>query len=69
MVLYFAAASGVDVDDAARSLSEVFGANAPARLHWRFQRWSALQHSTIYRGASPAVFRALFAPPPGASGG
>lgn len=68
-VLYFATASDDDLDEAARKLAEVFRANAPARLDWRFQPWSGLQHSTIYRGASPSVFRTLFAPPPGPRGG
>lgn len=51
--LYFAAASDDDIDAAGAALAQTFRANAPARLDWRFQPWSDLTHSTIYRGASP----------------
>lgn len=60
--LYFASASDDDVDGAAVTLQGILRANAPERLEWQYEAWGELDHGNIYRRASPAIFRKLFAP-------
>ncbi len=62
--LYFATAGDDDIDGAGAALAEVLRAHAPPGLTWSYVPRPDLQHSTIYRGASPGVFRKLFAPAP-----
>jgi predicted alpha/beta superfamily hydrolase len=58
--LYFATAGDDEQQKAAELLVGALRAEAPAGLHWSYQDWPKLKHATIYRGASPAVFRKLF---------
>jgi predicted alpha/beta superfamily hydrolase len=60
--LYFASASDDGLEDSAEALVRALHAHAPTGLRWSYQAWPKLKHSTIYRGASPAVFRKLFPP-------
>jgi predicted alpha/beta superfamily hydrolase len=60
--LYLASAGDDDRGDAVKAMSAVLRANAPKRLTWYYEPWPDLQHSTIYKGASPVVFRKLFPP-------
>ena len=57
-------ASGGDDDrgDAVKALAAVLRADAPKGLTWYYEPRADLQHSTIYKGASPGVFRRLFPP-------
>lgn len=60
--LYLATAGDDDIDDAGKSLAETLRAAAPKSLTWFYEPRSDLKHSTIYRAASPGVFRKLFPP-------
>ncbi|MFT3771049.1 MAG: alpha/beta hydrolase-fold protein [Minicystis sp.] len=60
--LYLATAGDDDVGDAGKSLAAALRAGAPKGLTWFYEPRPDLQHSTIYRGASPGVFRKLFPP-------
>lgn len=61
--LYVASAGDDGLDEAGGGLlQEALRKHAPRGLHWFYQPWPALRHATIYRGASPTVFRQLFAP-------
>jgi len=60
--LYFATAGDDDDEGAGEALAQVLRTNAPAVLAWSYEPRKDLKHSTIYRGASPAVFRRLFPP-------
>ena len=60
--LYFATAGDDGTDDAAEALRAALRSNAPQGLTWFYVPQPDLRHSTIYRGASPAVFRRLFPP-------
>jgi hypothetical protein len=60
--LYFATAGDDELDDAAKALSTALRAAAPAGLTWSHEPRPDLLHSTIYRGASPGIFRKLFPP-------
>lgn len=62
--LYFAHAADDDVGGAGRALEAILQAGAPAALAWTYEAWPRLDHASIYRGASPTVFRQLFAPRP-----
>jgi predicted alpha/beta superfamily hydrolase len=66
--LYFATAGDDQQEQAAELLVRALRAKAPVGLGWSYTAWPRLKHSTIYRGASPAVFRKLF-PPRGVSAG
>lgn len=58
--LYFATASDDDIGAASDALQAALRADAPHGLTWFYESRPDLQHSTIYRGASPGVFRKLF---------
>ncbi len=58
--LYLASAGDDDRGDAVKALAAVLRADAPKGLTWYYEPRSDLQHSTIYKGASPEVFRKLF---------
>jgi len=60
--VYFAHASDDDVDGKGKALAAILREHAPGGLRWHFEAWSGLDHATIYRGASPSVFRRMFAP-------
>ena len=60
--LYFATAGDDGMDDAARALAAALRSAALKGLAWYYEPWPDLKHSTIYRGASPGVFRKLFPP-------
>ena len=60
--LYFATAGDDGNDNAAGALAAALRAAAPKGLTWYYEPRPDLKHSTIYRGASPAVFRKLFPP-------
>jgi len=58
--LYFATAGDDDIGDAGKALEAALQAAAPKGLTWYYEPRPDLLHSTIYRGASPEVFRKLF---------
>ena len=60
--LYLATAGDDDIDDAGKALAAALRAAAPKGLTWYYEPRPDLRHSTIYRGASPGVFRKLFPP-------
>lgn len=61
--LYVASAGDDGLDEAGGGLLQAaLRDHAPGGLRWFYQPWPQLQHATIYRGASPAVFRQLFPP-------
>lgn len=60
--LYFATAGDDDVEGDGEALAAAVRAAAPAGLTFFYDQRPDLLHSTIYRGASPAVFRKLFPP-------
>jgi predicted alpha/beta superfamily hydrolase len=60
--LYLASAGDDDRGDAVKALAAVLRADAPKALTWYYEPRMDLQHSTIYKGASPGVFRKLFPP-------
>jgi predicted alpha/beta superfamily hydrolase len=60
--LYLASAGDDDRGDAVRTFAEALRAAAPKGVTWYYEPRPDLTHSTIYRGASPGVFRKLFPP-------
>ncbi len=58
--LYFATAGDDGMGEAGKALAEALRADAPKGLTWYYEPKPDLKHSTIYRGAAPAVFRKLF---------
>jgi predicted alpha/beta superfamily hydrolase len=58
--LYLAVAGDDDRDDAVKAMAEVLRVAAPKSFTWYYEPRPDLRHSTIYRGASPGVFRKLF---------
>ena len=60
--LYLATAGDDDVGDAGKALAAALRAAAPRGLRWYYEPRPDLRHATIYRGASPGVFRKLFPP-------
>ena len=61
--LYVASAGDDGLDEAGGGLLRAaLQDHAPHGLHWIYQPWPGLKHATIYRSASPAVFRRLFPP-------
>jgi predicted alpha/beta superfamily hydrolase len=63
-ILYLSVAGDDDRGDAVKAFAEVLRAAAPKDLTWYYEPRPDLKHSTIYRGASPSVFRKLFPPEP-----
>lgn len=47
-------------EDALALLEQAFQAGAPKSLDWTCERRTDLEHATIYRAASPALFRRFF---------
>jgi predicted alpha/beta superfamily hydrolase len=60
--LYLASAGDDDRGDAVKALAEALRADAPKGLTWYYEPRPDQKHSTIYRAASPEVFRKLFPP-------
>jgi predicted alpha/beta superfamily hydrolase len=60
--LYLASAGDDDRGDAVKALSETLRTTAPKGLTWYYEPRPDLKHSTIYRAASPGVFRKFFPP-------
>ncbi len=61
--LYVASAGDDGLDESGGGLlREALRKHAPHGLRWFYRPWPELKHATIYRGASPAIFRQLFAP-------
>lgn len=60
--LYLATAGDDDIDDAGKALAAALRAAAPKGLTWSYEPRPDQKHSTIYRAASPGVFRKLFPP-------
>ena len=60
--LYLASAGDDDRGDAVKALTEALREAAPKGLTWYYEPRPDLKHSTIYRAASPEVFRKLFPP-------
>src|ERR1019366_4538238 len=60
--LYLATGGDDDRGDAVKALAAVLRADAPKGLTWYYEPRADLQHSTIYKGASPGGFRKLFPP-------
>jgi predicted alpha/beta superfamily hydrolase len=60
--LYLASAGDDDRGDSVKAMAGVLRVDAPKGLTWYYEPRSDLQHSTIYKGASPGVFRKLFPP-------
>lgn len=58
--LYLASAGDDDRGDAVKAMAAVLRADAPKGLTWYYEPRADLLHSTIYKGASPGVFRKLF---------
>lgn len=58
--LYLSVAGDDDRGDSMQAFVEVLRSAAPKDLTWYFEPRADLKHSTIYRGASPGVFRKLF---------
>ncbi|NOK37501.1 alpha/beta hydrolase [Corallococcus exercitus] len=59
--LYFASA-GDDIEEQTTRLAEVFRANAPAGLKWKYEPHPDLHHANIYRSLEAKVLREAFAP-------
>ncbi len=59
--LYVATAGDDGLDDAGKALDEALR-KAPQGVTWFYEPRPDLRHSTIYRAASPGVFRRLFPP-------
>ena len=60
--LYLAVAGDDDRGDSMKAMAAVLRASAPKSFTWYYEPRPDLRHSTIYRGASPGVFRKLFPP-------
>ena len=61
--LYVASTGDDGLDESGGGLlRDALRKHAPRGLRWYYQPWPELKHATIYRGASPAIFRQLFAP-------
>jgi predicted alpha/beta superfamily hydrolase len=60
--LYLATAGDDDRGDACRALAAALRAAAPKGLTWYYEPRPDQGHNTIYRAASPGVFRKLFPP-------
>lgn len=63
--LYLATAGDDDIGDAGKAMAATLRAAAPKGLTWYYEPRPDQQHSTIYRAASPGVFRKLFPPAAG----
>jgi hypothetical protein len=59
---YLSNAGDDDDSGAVKTLAAILRADAPKSLQWYYEPRPDLQHSTIYRGLSPQVFRKLFPP-------
>lgn len=55
--VWFASADETDIIPHAERLAEVLRQGAPAEMNWQYAPLPDLQHSTIFRGASPRVLR------------
>lgn len=57
--LYFAGSSDEDVTE---KFADVLSKNAPAGLHWHYEKMQEEKHSTIYHPAALKAFRFVFQP-------
>ena len=60
--LYLATSDEPGIVQPTEKLAEVLKENAPAGLHWHYERMPEEKHSTIYHPAALKAFRAVFKP-------
>jgi predicted alpha/beta superfamily hydrolase len=63
--LYFANSEEKDLGEISQKLGTVLGKNAPASIHWHYEKMPEEKHSTIFHPAALKAFRAVLKPPPG----
>jgi predicted alpha/beta superfamily hydrolase len=57
--LYFASSDEKGIIEGTQRLSEILGKDAPAGLHWHYEKMPEETHGTIYHPAALRAFRAL----------
>jgi hypothetical protein len=60
--LYFASSDEKGIAEITQRLADILAKNAPAGLHWHYEKMSKEKHSTIYHPAALKAFRAVFKP-------
>jgi len=60
--LFFASSDEKGIVAVAEELAETLAVNAPAGLHWHYEKMPEEKHSTIYHPAALRAFRTVFAP-------
>lgn len=60
--LYFASSDEKGIADLTQRLAEILGHDAPAGLHWHYEKMPEEKHSTIYQPGALKAFRAVFRP-------
>jgi len=60
--LFFASSDEKGIVAVTEELAETLAVNAPAGLHWHYEKMPEEKHSTIYHPAALRAFRTVFAP-------
>ncbi|HEV8577942.1 MAG TPA: alpha/beta hydrolase-fold protein [Thermoanaerobaculia bacterium] len=60
--LYFASSDEKGIAEIAQGFADVLAKNAPAGLHWHYEKMPQEKHSTIYHPAALKAFREVFRP-------
>lgn len=61
-VLYFVSSDEKGIVEPAQRLAETLKRNAPAGVHWHYEKMPEEKHSTIYHPAALKAFREVFKP-------
>jgi predicted alpha/beta superfamily hydrolase len=60
--LYYASSEEKELTEITERFAETLGKNAPAGVHWHYEKMPAEKHATIYHPAALKAFRLLFKP-------
>jgi predicted alpha/beta superfamily hydrolase len=60
--LYLASSDEKEIVESTQRFAELLSKNAPAWLHWHYERMPEEKHSTIYHPAALKAFRVVFDP-------